>query len=203
MTFRVKPIHSIAAKVAMSALGMATAAMMVGRSLPQEEPYDSRREERAQDQVLLHGVDRGEDELRLIAHDVHLPARGQLRAQLCDPLLQEIHDLDGVGAGLLADLKHHRGLARERSRRSRAPPSPSSTRATSPMRTGWPPRLAMGIERELRRRRHPAVGAERQVPRALLDLAAGELDVLTLERRDHLGGGELEPRELRSCPPPR
>ncbi len=36
ITFKVKPIHSIAANVAMRALGMATAAMIVGRSLPRK-----------------------------------------------------------------------------------------------------------------------------------------------------------------------
>ena len=111
MTFRVKPMYCIAREGGDERARDGDGGDDVGRKLREEEQHDARREERAQDQVLLHRVDRGHDELRLVAHDVHLPARGQLRAQLLDALLDAVDDLDGVGARLLADLQDHGGLA--------------------------------------------------------------------------------------------
>ena len=73
----------------------------------QEEEHDERRQERAEDQVLLHRVGRGLDVGRLVAHDLHPVARRQPLLDLLQPLLHPVDDRDGVRAALLADVQEH------------------------------------------------------------------------------------------------
>ena len=61
--------------------------------------------------MLLHRVDRGDDVVRLVADDLHLPALGQLLLHLGRSLLEPLDDFDGVRPRLLADVQHDRRLA--------------------------------------------------------------------------------------------
>ena len=65
-------------------VGIATAAISVDAPVPDEEKHDQRGENAAQNQVLLHGVERIGDELRLIARVRDLEVRRQRLLQLGD-----------------------------------------------------------------------------------------------------------------------
>ena len=101
-------------------VGIATAAISVERQFRMNDEHDERREDATQDQVLLHGMERFLDELRLVARvgDLESPAA----ASVCNSAMRSLIALDyieRVGAGLLADLEHHRRRAvqaRERAR---------------------------------------------------------------------------------------
>ncbi len=54
--FSVKPMYQIRPNVAMIEVGIAIAAMMVERQVAEEQQHDERREDRAEDQVLLDAV---------------------------------------------------------------------------------------------------------------------------------------------------
>jgi hypothetical protein len=77
MELSVKPMYQIRPKVAMIDVGIAIAAMIVDRQVAEEQQHDERGQERADDEVLLDGCDRGLDELRLVAHDADVVAGGQ------------------------------------------------------------------------------------------------------------------------------
>ena len=107
----VRPMYQIRPKVAMIDAGIATEAMMVDRQFPRNSQDHQRREERADHEVLLDALDRGLDELRLVAHDADVVARRQLRLHVLEPLLDVLHDLHRVGAGLPTDEQHDRADA--------------------------------------------------------------------------------------------
>ena len=64
----VKPMACMNAKVAMTLVGSARAAMNVARRVAQEEHDDDDGEHRAEDEVLAHGVDRALGEDRRVLH---------------------------------------------------------------------------------------------------------------------------------------
>ena len=106
--------------------GMASAEMMHGADVADEEHHDDRGEQRAEDQVLLERRDRRVDEPRVVADDGELTAcrqraldRRQLRAHAFD-------DRDRVLAHRAADVEHHRRRLAEPDRASSAARSVSS-----------------------------------------------------------------------------
>src|ERR1043166_6270797 len=92
----VKPMYQMRPKVAMIDVGIAIAEMIV-----------ERREDRADDQVLLDVVDRRLDELRGVAHHADVVAGRERRLQIVQAPEHGIDDLDGVRARLPTDLQQH------------------------------------------------------------------------------------------------
>ena len=101
-------------------------------------------------------------------------------------------DLDGVGARLLADLQQHRRPRRRRWRRvvrlGLAVLDAARRRAT---RIGWPSCSRTTISPNSATDCDAAERAQRQRLRALVDAAAGNLDVLRLQRARDVGDGQV------------
>ena len=197
MMLRVKPMYCMAAKVAMSELGMAMAEMRVGRKRRRKNQTTPAAKSDAEDEVLLHRVHRGHDVLGLVAHDVEPVALRELGLRgvasrsftRCTTSIVFVPDClrtwrTTAGSPLtLASVS--------------ASSTPSSTRATSETRTGVPLRFVITMSPNASGCGDAAVGAQRQVAQALLDAAARELHVLRGEGPRHLGRGQAQAGELR------
>ncbi len=162
-----------------------------GAAIAEEKQHDERGEDRAEDEVLLHRADAGADDERVVAHDFDLVAGGQPRTELGEPLLDRVHDGDGVFAGLFADGKddgRHAIAARAAllillavlHARHVAEPHESALM------------LAHDEARKPLDGQHAAFHAQSRFPRHALHDARGDLHILPLERLLHVGRGEAE-----------
>ena len=96
-------------------IGIASAGDDRAADVGEEEQHDERREDGADDEVLLHGVDAGADDARVVADDLELRARrAALLCTLAEARLDGVDDGDGVLARLLDDREQHGALAVER-----------------------------------------------------------------------------------------
>ena len=76
-----------------------------------EDGHDEAGQEAAEQQVILHLVDRALDEARQVAHHLELDVLGQALLDLGQPRLDAVHHGHRVGARLLADDEGHRVAA--------------------------------------------------------------------------------------------
>ena len=146
----------------------------------------------------LHRVDRGDDEVGLVAHDVEPVALRQLRLQALEALLHAVDHLDRVRARLLADLEHDGGLAvdaRERlellgrrprraPRRRRAPACRCGSAIT------MSPKLAGSLDAAVGAQASGRAGPARRGRPASATFCDGE-------RARDVGDGQVEAGELR------
>ena len=72
--FSVKPMYWTMAKAAMIEVGIDRAAMTVARTLARKKKTMMAAKAAADQQVMLDGIDRGLDEDRLVADDLHVIA---------------------------------------------------------------------------------------------------------------------------------
>ena len=191
MEFSVKPWYQIRPNVAMIDVGMAIAAMMRRAPVPEEHEHHQRREDRADDEVLLDAVDRRPDELRLVADDADLVAGRGERRDFGQPLPDGVDDLDGVRARLPADRQQDAGLAVQAGRRVRLGHAVFDRRDVAQEH-----RMAFALmDDDVAEVRRPTATRPRvrsvMAVRALLDAAAGNLGVLRLERARDVGDGEV------------
>ena len=147
----------------------------------EEQQHDERRENRADDQMLLDVVDRRFDELRLIADDAGVVAGRQRRPQLLEALLDGVDHFDGVGARLPADVEQHRARAVDVGDGVDVGFAVLDARDVAD-----PHRMAVLLADhdvvELGDALDAAARPQRERLRALIDAAAGNLDVLRLQR---------------------
>ena len=170
--------------VAMIEVGIAMAAMMRRPEVGQEQQNDERGEDRADDQVLLDVVDRRFDEVRGVAHDADVVARRQRRLQFARAAaLTSRHDLDGVGARLPADLQQHGAGAVDVGERLGIGLAVFDARDVADA-DRMAVLLADDDVAELGDGLNAAARAQRDRLRALIDAAAGNLDVLPCSARD-------------------
>ena len=153
--------------------------------IAEEQPHHDGGENGADHQVFLHARDRRFDELRLVADDAKLITGGQDSLQIGEPLLDVVGDLDGVGAGLLADLQQHGGLAvdaRLRARFGHAVLDASDIAQPNRVARHFAQHhVAEGVDRL-----EAAARAQRDRLRALIHAAAGNIGVLRLQRAGHV-----------------
>ena len=106
-------------------------------------------------------------------------------SQLGEPLLDVVGDLDGVGAGLLADLQQHGGLAVDARRGTRF-----GHAVLDPRHVAQPNRVAVHLAQhhvaEGINRRDASARAQRHRLGALIHAAAGNVGVLRLQRAGHV-----------------
>ena len=101
-----------------------------------------------------------------------------------EPLLDVADDLDGVGARLLADLQQHRRLAVDAGQRRRLGYAVLDARDVArPAPGGRRPARMHDLAELLGRVRRARACASSIDCGALLDAAAGDVDVLRLQRR--------------------
>ena len=81
-----------------------------GRDVPQEEEDDQDHERDGEKQGELDVLDRRADGNGPVVEDVEVDGGGQLGREAGQDLLDRIHDLDGVGAGLALDGQDDRAL---------------------------------------------------------------------------------------------
>ena len=186
----VKPLYQSSANVAMIEVGIEIAAMTVERRLPRNSRTTNAARNEPTIEVLLDAADRRLDELRPVAHDAQLIAWRQRRLDVRQPLFDVVDDLDGVGAGLLADLQQHGRIAVDAGERPRlghavvhAPDVVDLYRVAV--------HLAQHQVAELLGRLDAAAGAHRDRLRALVDAAAGDVGVLRLQRPRHVVDGQV------------
>ena len=140
----------------------------------QEQQHDERGEDRADDQVLLDVVDRRLDELRRVADDAQ--RRSRPAASACSSSSRSLTALT-TSTVFVPDCR--------RTCSSTVPvpltlatvsgsASPSSTRATSPTRTGWPSFSRTTMSLNSATRLDAAARPQRDRLRALVDAAARE-----------------------------
>jgi hypothetical protein len=155
-----------------------------GAQFAEKQQHDERREDRADDEVLLDAVDRGFDEFGLIADDSQLVAGGE-HARSCarrafTPLTIStvfVPDCLRICSSTVGTPLTLATVC--------ASASPSSMRATSRTSTGCPPILAMTMSPNPRRF-DAAAGAHRDGLCALSMPAPGNVGVLRLQRARHV-----------------
>ncbi len=89
-------------------IGIDVQTMSVERKLRRKQKDDQRHEARADQRVLLHGVDRSVDVHRAVVEDVQ-PDVGHFDVDAIDFGLDAVGDLDRVGAGLFLHGEAHAG----------------------------------------------------------------------------------------------
>ncbi len=145
--------------------------------------------------MLLHGIDRGHDVVRLVADDLHRPPFGQVGFHQAELLLEPLDDLHGIRSRLLADVHDHRGLAVDRRDRFRLGHAVFDMGDVADL-----DHIAVrGRERdvgEISGRLHASVRAQCEIAQALLHLAPGDLHVLRLEGGHELCRGHADRGEL-------
>ena len=108
--FSVKSMYFITANVAMIDVGIAKPGDDRRPQIRQEEQHHHAGQKRAQHQMLLHGVGRGLDERRLVAHHLDVVAlRASTLSKLFQPFADQPGDFHRVRARLLADVQQHGG----------------------------------------------------------------------------------------------
>ena len=160
-----------------------------GAPVAKEQQDDEGRQDRAHDQVLLDGLDRILDEVRLIPDDLKLVAGRQARAQTIEPLRDLVHDGHGVRPGLSLDGQDHRRLAVHVAGRLGLL---GAVLGPAHLRQGDLRPAARGDHDpvEIRDAVHPALHPDGQLAGALAQVSPGKLQVLVGHRADDLGGGQ-------------
>ena len=187
----VKPMYQIRPKVAMIEVGMAIAAMIVERRFARNSSTTSAARIEPTIEVLLDVVDRRFDEVGRVADDAQ--RRSRAAAPPCSSSsrsLTAVDDLDGVGARLPADLQEHRAGAVD------VGDGVGIGLAVFDARdVGDPDRVAVLLADddvvELGDGLDAAARAQRDRLRPLIDAAAGDLDVLRLQRARDVGDRQV------------
>ena len=156
---------------------------------------DEAGEQPAEQQVVLHLVERALDEAREVADDLELDVLGQALLDLGQPRLHAVHHRHRVGAGLLADEEGHRVGAVEARERARLL---LGVRHRGDVAHAHRAALEVGHDEVVERlhRLDAAQGAQAFLVAARGEPPAGDLDVLPQQRVLHLLDGQVEGGEL-------
>jgi hypothetical protein len=148
-----------------------------GSDVPDEEHHDDRGEERAEDQVFLEGRDRRVDEARVVANDRNRDAGGERALDRVEPGTDAFDHGHRVLAHGAANVEHDGGGLAKPDRRGR----PLERVLYMPDVRNADRRPVFGGDDdvgEVTRRVDAAERSQQQLPFALLDRSAGDLDIL-------------------------
>ena len=171
-----------------------------GAQVGEEHEHDDGRADGAEDEVLLHGADGVLDELGLVARDVDVVARGDALLHVRELLFDVVDDLGRVGAALLAHVEDDGGAAAFVAggvRIGGAVLDGADVREVDRHAAGHGDDDVAHLLDGL----HAALRAERELPRACLDAAGGDLQVLRAERAFDLRRREAVALELGGIDP--